>query len=136
MERETIDVRPELSVENEILDDSFISYDLPNLVQKMKRNQSWMKEELFSMILLNEPEKQISLAAMHPNTFIKSFQSNESITLQLYKGKLRFHTRKDSVALEKGQTLTLYEKIKYNMSTTEETILLLTITKNLLEPKV
>jgi len=131
MERETVDVRPNLSVEHEPLDDSFISLDLPNLIEQMKQKQSWVEGELCSMILLNVPEKQIVLAALHPNTFIKSFQANESITLQLYEGKLRFHTKKESVTLEKGQTLTFYEKIKYNMSTLEETILLLTITKNM-----
>jgi quercetin dioxygenase-like cupin family protein len=75
---------------------------------------------------MNSPEKQIVLAALHEGTEIKSFQSNDSVSFHIIEGKLKFHTRKESVTLDKGQLLTLQKNIKYRMSTKEETVILLT----------
>jgi quercetin dioxygenase-like cupin family protein len=107
-------------------------FDLPTLVEKMKNNQSWVNGELHAMVLLKTPNKQIVLTAMHDGTEIQSFQSGDSITFQIIEGKLIFHTRHESVIMEKGQLLTLHENIKYSLTTNEETILLLTIASGVL----
>jgi quercetin dioxygenase-like cupin family protein len=93
----------------------------------MKHSHVWEQGELNAMILLNTPGKQILLTALHEGTEIDSFQSNDSITFHIIEGKLKFHTRKESVTLNKGQLLTLHEKIKYSLKTREETVFLLTI---------
>jgi len=38
-----------------------------------------------------------------------------------------FHTPKKSVTLDKGQLLTLHDKLKYSLTTREESVLLVTI---------
>jgi quercetin dioxygenase-like cupin family protein len=106
---------------------STLSYDLPALIEKMKHSNSWAKGELNAMILLKSPDKQIVLTALHEGTEITSFQSNDSITFQIIEGKLKFHTRKESLTLDKGQLLTLHENIKYSLTSREETVFLLTI---------
>ncbi len=112
---------------------SLLIFDLPTLVEKMKHAQSWVNGELNAMILLKTPGKQIILTAMHDGTEIQSFQSNDSITLQIIEGKLIFHTRKESVILDEGQLLTIHENIKYSLTTKEETVLLLTIANKAFE---
>jgi len=111
---------------------SLSMFDLPNLVEKMKNNQSWVNGDLHSMVLLKTPNKQIVLTAMHDGTEIQSFQSGDSITFQIIEGKLIFHTKHESVILEKGQVLTLHENIKYSLTTNKETVLLLTIASGVL----
>jgi hypothetical protein len=106
---------------------SLHSFDLPSLVKKMKQSHSWAKGELNAMILLNSRDKQLVLTALHEGTEIESFQANDSITFQIIEGKLSFHTRKESVTLDKGQLLTLHEKIRYRLTSREETVFLLTI---------
>ena len=103
------------------------AFDLPSLIDKMKRNQSWTDGELNAMVLVKRPEKQIVLTALHEGTQIKSFQAHDSVTLQIIEGKLKFHTSKLSVTLDKGQLLTYHEKVKYSLKTREETVFLLTI---------
>jgi hypothetical protein len=44
-----------------------------------------------------------------------------------------FHTRKESVILDKGQELTLHENIKYSLTTFGETVILLTIATGFLK---
>ena len=115
---------------------SSVLFDLPALVEKLKLEQSWVKDGLKSMILLKTPDEQIILTAMHDRTEISSFQSNESITFQIIEGKLTFHSHNESITLDKGQLLTLHENIKYSLTTKEETILLLTIASNVLRLSV
>ena len=71
---------------------------------------------------------------MHEGTEILSFQSNESVTFQIIEGTLEFHIRKDTITLNKGQIMTLDEKIKYRLSTKEETVFLLTISDSIIRP--
>ena len=115
---------------------SSVQFDLLALVEKLKLKQSWLKDGLKSMILLKTPDEQIILTAMHDQTEISSFQSNESITFQIIEGKLTFHSHNESITLDKGQLLTLHENIKYSLTTKEETILLLTIASNVLRLSV
>jgi len=127
MEKETLKTQTPPLKDDRSLNDSLLTFDLPTLIEKMKHKHTWTKGELNAMILLKNPDKQIVLTALHEGTEIDSFQSNDSITFQIIEGKLKFHTKKVSVTLEKGQLLTLHEKVKYSLTTREETVLLLTI---------
>ena len=122
---------PEFSME---VDPSLLTFDLPDLIDEMKHKHSWEHGELNAKVLLQSKEKQIVLAALHEGTEINSYQSNDSISFQIIEGKLLFHTKKQSVILEKGQLLTLHEKIDYRLTTEEETVLLLTIANGVLQP--
>ena len=106
---------------------SFLVFDVPAMAEKMKHEQNWMNGELNSMILLKTPYKQIVLTVLHDGTEIESFQSNQSITFEIIEGKLMFHTRKETVLLEKGQIIALHENIKYSLTISEDSVLLLTI---------
>jgi hypothetical protein len=109
-----------------------LGFDLPTLISKMKQSFSWAKGELNASVLLKSRDKKIILTAMHEGTEIVSFQSNESITFQIIEGSLKFHVRKDIVTLNKGQVLTLDEKIRYSLSADVETVFLLTISDNII----
>jgi quercetin dioxygenase-like cupin family protein len=112
-------------------DCTLLAFDLPTLITTMKQSFTWANGELNALVLLKSPEKQIILAAMHEGTEIKSFQSNESVIFQIIEGRLKFHIRKDTITLNKGQLMKLDEKIKYRLSTQEETVFLLTITDSI-----
>jgi quercetin dioxygenase-like cupin family protein len=112
-------------------DCTLLAFDLPTLISTMKQSFTWANGELNALVLLKSPEKQIILTAMHEGTEIKSFQSNESIIFQIIEGRLKFHIRKDTITLNEGQLMKLDEKIKYRLSTQEETVFLLTISDSI-----
>ena len=134
MIKETLKTKPPLNKDDMSFNDSLLTFDIPTLIEQMKQSDSWAKGELNAMILLKRPERQIVLATLHGGTEIKSYQSNDSITFQIIEGKLKFHNRKESVTLDKGQLLTLHDNIKYSLTTNEETVLLLTIANSTLQP--
>jgi quercetin dioxygenase-like cupin family protein len=127
METVTLNARSALSDSLRSQNPSSFTFDLPTLIENLKNSHSWANGDLNSIILLKTSDKKIMLAAVHKGTEIDSFQADDSITFQIIEGKLKFHTRKRSVILEKGQSLTLHEKIKYRLLTREETVYLLTI---------
>jgi hypothetical protein len=136
MKKETSDFklrRPEYEAS---VNDPLPTYDLPVLIEQMKHSQSWKKGQLKAMILFKRSDKQIVLTALHKETKISPSQSNKLITFHVIEGKIMFHTPKQSRTLEKGQLLTLHQKIKYSMTTTEETVLLISSATASLQPEV
>ena len=127
MKKEILKTKLPLSKDSRAHISSMCAFDLPVLIEKMKQKHSWAKGEINTMILLKSSNKQIVLTALHNETEIKSFQSNDSITFQLIEGNLLFHTRNESVNLDKGQLLTLHENIKYSLTTKAESVMLVTI---------
>jgi len=123
MEIKTLDTGSAFST----ADSSLLNLDLPVIIEKLKRTNSWMKGELNSIVLLNTHKKQIVLTAVHKGTEITSFQGNDSISVQIFEGEVNFQTVKESITLNKGQMLTLHEHIKYSLKTNKEAVLLLTI---------
>ncbi len=134
MEQEMLKISPLLHKKDKVNKTSLNTFDLLFLVEKLKRSQSWVNGGLNAMILLKRPEKQIVLTALHEGTEIVSFQSNDSITFQIIEGKLMFHSPKKTVILDKGQLLTLQEKIEYSLIASQETVFLLTIANVGLQP--
>jgi hypothetical protein len=134
MEIETLNSKAPLHKDNRSTNSSLFTFDLPTLIENIKHNRTWAEGDLTAMILMNSPDKQILLTALHEKTEIDSFQANDSITLQIIEGKLKFHTRKESVTLKKGQILTLHDNIEYSLKTMVETVFLLTIANATLQP--
>lgn len=133
MGKETFKANFLLRKDNISCNPSLYMFDLPTLIEKIKRKQSWKNGELNAMILLKTPTRQIVLTAMHDGTEIQSFQSNDSVTFQIIEGQLIFDTLKESIILAKGQFITLQENIKYSLTSREDTVLLLTITSGVLQ---
>lgn len=132
MRTETYTSPPSLK-ENRPVNTSLLTFNLPILIDKMKHSNSWAKGDLDAMVLLKNKDKQIVLTAMHEGTEIYSFQSKGSVTFQIIEGKLLFHTRKESVSLDKGQLLTLYDNIRYSLTSEYETVFLLTMASNAIQ---
>jgi quercetin dioxygenase-like cupin family protein len=124
---------PPLSVVHSSRNGSPLPLNLPVLIEKMKRSDAWANGDLKAMILLKSDNTQIVLTAIHEGTEITSFQSNDSITFQIIEGKLVFHSRKESLSLDKGHLMTLHENVGYSLTTEEETVFLSTIATGVLE---
>jgi len=126
-EREILEKHPFPPPENRTPDASLFYFDLPSLIEMMKHSHTWAQGELNAMVLLKRQDKQIVLTALHEGTEIISYQSEDSVTFQIIEGRINFHTRKETVILDKDRKFTLYDNIKYSLETKEETVLLLTI---------
>jgi len=127
MELETSGSTSSFTGRSRSINTSLKQFDLPSLIENMKDTRSWKKGELKTITLLNVPGRQIVLTALHEGTEIDSFQTCDSITLQIVEGGVLFRTSKESQFLDEGQVLTLYENIKYSFTAKKETVVLLTL---------
>jgi len=128
METEILNIKSPYLKENSIPNDSLLVFDLQILIEKMKHSDNSSNGGLNSMILMKRPDKQIVLTSFREEIKIKSFQANDSITFQIVQGKLKCHTKNESVILEEGQSLVIHDNIKYSLTTREKTVFLSTIT--------
>jgi quercetin dioxygenase-like cupin family protein len=126
MEIQTLSSTPYIT-KDFISSDYTKAFNLPALIESMKKSHKWANRELSSMILLKGRSRQIILTAIHDGTEIESFQSKDSVTFHILEGKLKFNTPYESVILDKGQLITITNKINYSLSTEEDTVFLLTI---------
>jgi len=106
--------------------------DIKTLIRNIKHSHAWAKGDQNAMFLVKHSGKQVVLAAFHAGTDIFSYQTNDSISFQIVEGSLKFNSRKASATLAMGQMLTLNGRVKYRLTTSEETVLLLSIEKNTL----
>lgn len=104
--------------------------DLPGLIRRMKLSNAWAMGNLNAMILEKNTRENVVLVALHEGTEIISYQANDSITFRVLEGKMKFKSRNTSAALDSGQVLTLNDKVKYRLTASEETVLLMSIAKN------
>ena len=109
------------------------AFNLPSLIESLKTSRNWAEKELNAMVLLKGRNKQIILTSIHNGTVVESFQSKDSITFHILEGRLKFYTRVDSVILNEGQLMTIRDRIKYNLTTEEDTVFLITISENIKE---
>jgi hypothetical protein len=133
MDKESLKTGTPLLKDISSLNMSLLTFDLPYLIKMMKHEHISPSEEPNSVILLNCLHKKVVLIVLHAGTGFRSFQSNDSVTFQIIEGTLVYHSHKESFRLEKNQFLTLEEKIDYNLTTNEETVLLLTIANSNLQ---
>jgi quercetin dioxygenase-like cupin family protein len=103
-----------------------MNFDIPSLIETLKKDPSWSRRELSTMVLLKSPVKNIVLTILPAGIEIRSVQSDDTITYQILEGKLRFQIRNESVVLGKGELLKLNEKTKYQFDSLEESAFLLT----------
>jgi quercetin dioxygenase-like cupin family protein len=129
----TIYNNPPLSIVHGSPNASLTALNLHDLIDRMKNSDAWTNGELNALILVKNDNTQIVLTAIHEGTEITSFQSNDSITFQIIEGKLMFHSRKESLALDKGHLMTLHDNVGYSLTTEEETVFLSTIATGVLE---
>ena len=109
------------------LDASFLTFDVPSLLDQIKSEDDWLKEPRNAMTLHKSRDLRIVLIAMHAGTRIRPHTADYPISLQVIAGSLRFNAGPKSATLRKGQLLTLHEGIPHDIEAPEESAFLLTL---------
>ena len=109
------------------LDAPLLSFDLPNIVEKIKNQENWKMGERDAITLVKSDFMRIVLIALHEQSEINFHESGNMISLQLLEGKVNFQTKKQSVMLGKGSLLTFHEDMKHTLIAVEESVFLLIV---------
>jgi quercetin dioxygenase-like cupin family protein len=106
------------------------TFDVPAIIDDLKKQQNWLNGEISSVILLSSPTIKVLLTLMHEGTEVISYQADDSVTFQVIDGSMILHIGDESILIREGEMLTLDEKLKYSFDAVEETAFLLTLVSN------
>jgi hypothetical protein len=109
-----------------LIDFTIPTINITSIIEKMRQNYNWLRGNLMATILLNSPRKQVVLTILHEETEISSSQKSDSITFQVIEGGLQFDSSNLSTYINKGEELTIHEKLDYTLTNNGETTFLLT----------
>jgi hypothetical protein len=116
-----------LVYDDRLMSQSLVTIKLSRLVENLKLVLMESDQNLHSIVLLNREEKKIVLMAMNGAVEVESFQADDSVTIQLIEGRVRFQAKKQLVVLTGGQLLNISEKTNYSITAMEEAVVMLTI---------
>lgn len=129
METEVLNAKPGLSIDSKSVDLSLFNLGMPALIENVKKSKGWKMGELYSLILLRSPGKEIVFTALPKGTEIITYQSDQSVSLHVVEGKLKYKSRKETVIISEEQALTISENLNFSVTSLAETIFILTIIK-------
>ena len=127
MKNESIENALSFHIPDRLLDGPLLTFDLPEVIKKIKQEQTWKMGERNAITLMKSSYMRIVLIALHEQTEMNFLQSGNVISIQLIEGKLNFQTEKQSAMLRKGGLLTLHEDMKHTLIAIEESVFLLTV---------
>ncbi len=126
MELQTLESNT-LVYNDRLMSQSMVAVKLHRLVDGLKLNLQESGNNLNSIVLSRRLDKKIVLVALNEAVEVESVQADDSVTIQLIEGQVRFQAKKQLVVLRKGQLLKVSEKIPYSLTAMEESVIMLTV---------
>ena len=112
-----------------VLDAPMVTMDLDKLSVQIRQEQAWKDKDRNAMTIFNNQGMSIVLMALHQGAELKTHTAAGLISVQVLEGRIRFVTAETTVERNKGEMLTLHEKIPHSVLALEETVFLLTHAK-------
>lgn len=109
------------------LDAPLLTFDLPDLVRRIKSQEGWRKAGRNTIPLFKTDRMRGVLLALSAGTAISSHRADGPITLQVLEGRIRFSAESRTVTLGRGQLLTLQAGLPHAVEAEEESVFLLTV---------
>ena len=110
------------------IDAALVTIDLPLFAEQIKQESSWKDSDRNAITVFKTNGLRIVLIALHEGAEMARHTAKGIISLQVLEGEIQFITDTQSVELNKGQMLTLHERIPHSVRAIKETIFLLTLT--------
>jgi len=110
-----------------LLDASMITIDLPLFMKQIKQEASWKDSDRNSITVFKTEGMRIVLIGLHKGAEMIKHKAEGIISVQVLEGQIKFSTDIQSVELDKGQMLTLHERIPHSVLAIKETFFLLTL---------
>jgi quercetin dioxygenase-like cupin family protein len=127
MKNDSLENAPSLHVPDRLLDGPILTFDLDQVIEKIKQEETWKMGERNAITLMKSANMRIVLVALHEQTEINFHESGNLISVQMIEGNVNFQTEERSVMLKKGNLLTCHEDTSHTLIAIEESVCLLTI---------
>ncbi|MDE1920804.1 MAG: cupin domain-containing protein [Candidatus Omnitrophica bacterium] len=109
------------------LDAPLLTFNLPELLSKIKGEDTWLSGQHNAMTLLEGRGLRIVLVAIKKGFSISAHQADCPISVQVLEGCINFNVDEEPVELKKGDLLTLHASLKHGCKAMEDSAFLLTL---------
>jgi quercetin dioxygenase-like cupin family protein len=101
------------------VDAPLLTFDLPALLARVKREDTWANAPRTGLTLLKGQRLHVVLVALRAGATIPSRQTDSPISLRVVEGQLTFRTETHALTLPLGQLLTLRAGIPHGVDAVE-----------------
>jgi quercetin dioxygenase-like cupin family protein len=127
MEKKSNKETPQRPEGDRLLDASIVTIDLLLFMEQIKHEPSWKDSDRNSITVFKTEGMRIVLIGLHKGAEMIKHKAEGIISIQVLEGQIKFSTDLQSVELDKGQMLTLHERIPHSVLAIKETFFLLTL---------
>lgn len=110
-----------------ILNAPIIDIDLYAYIAKIKEETTWKENDRNTITLFKSDTLRLVLIGLKAGSELKKHKTNNTISVQVLQGDIRFITGDVSTPLSKGQLITLHPKIPHSVEAETESFFLLTM---------
>ena len=112
---------------NRPIDSPTVLIDLPSFIEQIKSEKAWEENDRNSITVFKSDKMRIIVGAMHKNTEMQTEHPDNTLSVQVIKGRLKVHTNESVIEVEKDQILALHEHIPYKIEAVKKTTFILTV---------
>ncbi len=122
------EIAVERNGQERVIDATMVQVNLPHFIKQIKEEETWHKNDRNAITILKTNFLRIILIALHKGAILKKHTVPQMLCIHVLEGKMQFITDVQTVQLNTGDMITLYENIEHTVVATEETVFLLTLT--------
>ena len=102
------------------VDAPLVTIDLPRFMEQIKKEPAWLNGPRNAITVFKSEHLRLVLIALHSGAELPTHTASGTISVHVLEGRIQFGTATESVQLEKGQLVTLHEKIPHSVLALEE----------------
>ncbi|MGB0123485.1 MAG: cupin domain-containing protein [Silvibacterium sp.] len=106
--------------------DDLAQFNLQHEIAASEKKKPW-PSGIYAETLFKKQDFRVVLIAMEKAAKMKEHHADGTISVQVVKGHIRFHTKGQTHELQAGHLLTLGASIKHDVESLEDSAFLLTI---------
>ena len=113
------------------IDAPLVPIDLQSYTSQLMTEEAWQKNDRNAITVYKTNQLTIVLVALHKDAEMTpgNYEGTGVMSLQVLDGRLAFRTGMETLDVNRGQMIALHEHIPYSATALEESICLLTMTR-------
>ncbi|MGH2649551.1 MAG: hypothetical protein ACRDE8_18375 [Ginsengibacter sp.] len=127
MEHTTLDATHNRPEGDRQIDSPVLSIDIPSFIEKIKNENAWQESDRNAITVFKSDKMRILLVALHRKAEIQTAHPDNVLSIQVLKGKIGVIADVKQTHADKGQIITLHDKIPYKIKALKKSLILLTV---------
>jgi len=127
MEHESLDATHNRPEGGRQINSPVLSIDIPSYIDQIKNENAWQENDRNAITVFKSDKMRIVLVALHRKAEIQTAHPDNFLSIQVLKGRIGVVADVKQTDADKGQIITLHDKIPYKIKALKKSLILLTV---------